>query len=209
MTSALENLFAMQLDAAGLTPNPAVRQAQSIVGYSDKRANNDFYPTPREGTEALLSRIRFDKRVWECACGDGAISKVLIDHGHDVISTDLFDYGYGTSGVDFLKTSSEYRESLGAETIVTNPPYKSAESFLSQAHYIGIKTLAMLLKLSFLEGQSRKELFAKLPPAWVLVFSKRLTFNKNGIEKSGTGMIAFAWFIWQFDQAKTTEIGWL
>jgi hypothetical protein len=32
----------------------------------------------------------------------GSISEVLIEHGHDVISTDLVDRGYGTGGVDFL-----------------------------------------------------------------------------------------------------------
>ena len=187
----------------------SVKQAQSIVGYSEKRAINDFYPTPPEGTKALLNRVEFDKRVWECACGDGAISKVLIERGHDVVSTDMFDYGYGKSGVDFLRTSSEYRKELSVGTIITNPPYKLAEKFLSQAHYIGISTIAMLLKLSFLEGQNRRALFEKLPPAQVLVFSKRLTFNKNGVKSSRTGMIAFAWFVWQFDKNTKTEVGWL
>ena len=204
-----EELFSLNFDARPEQANRSVKQAQSIVGYSDKRAKNDFYPTPPEATEALLSRVKFSERVWECACGDGAISKVLEKHKHDVISTDLFDYGYGISGVDFLRTSRKYRKKLGVDTIITNPPYKSAEKFLSQAHYIGIKTMAMLLKLSFLEGQARKELFSKLPPSWVFVFSKRLTFNKGGIESGGTGMIAFAWFLWQFDQYNTTEIGWL
>lgn len=41
--------------------------------------------------------------VWECACGEGHISKVLESHGYDVVSTDLVYRGYGRlNPCDFL-----------------------------------------------------------------------------------------------------------
>jgi tRNA G10 N-methylase Trm11 len=83
-----------------------------------RREPFEFYPTPPEATRALLSVERFEGTIWEPACGDGAISKVLEAAGYYVISTDLIDRGYGTGGVDFLKTT----EALG-RNIVTNPPY--------------------------------------------------------------------------------------
>ncbi len=37
----------------------------------------DFYPTPRWATFALIENERFRGDIWECACGDGAMSDVL------------------------------------------------------------------------------------------------------------------------------------
>ena len=37
----------------------------------------DFFPTPAWATHALLENEPFEGEVWECACGDGAMSRVL------------------------------------------------------------------------------------------------------------------------------------
>ena len=52
-----------------------------------KRAAFEFYPTPPEATRALLSVESFQGDIWEPACGDGAISKVLEAAGYQVVST--------------------------------------------------------------------------------------------------------------------------
>lgn len=67
-----------------------------------RRIPNEFYPTPPEAVRALLSVERFDGPIWEPACGEGAIAKVLAAANHKVIATDLHDYGFGQSGIDFL-----------------------------------------------------------------------------------------------------------
>jgi len=172
---------------------PSVKQAQSIVGTGKNREKNDFYPTPQEATLALLNAWKFsdDDFIWECACGDGAISKVLEANNYVVHSTDLYDYGYGRPGIDFLK---ETNPPLGFHTIITNPPFELAEKFVYHAHKIGITKLAMFLKLAFLEGQARKKMYEIYKPARVFVFSKRISFPVNGKKKSG--MIAFAWYVW-------------
>ena len=73
-----------------------------ITGSNQGRERNkhDFYPTPDYATEALLEREKFTD-VWEPACGDGAISKVLIKNRIKTISTDLVDYGYGDVSGEF------------------------------------------------------------------------------------------------------------
>jgi hypothetical protein len=62
----------------------------------------DFFPTPRWATFALTENETFNGEIWECACGDGSMSRVLAETGQPIRSTDLYDRGYGTSGVDFL-----------------------------------------------------------------------------------------------------------
>src|SRR5437763_3645101 len=64
----------------------------------------DFYPTPRWATFALIESESFRGDVWECACGDGAMSEVLRESGNAVISSDLYDRGFGEVGHDFLHT---------------------------------------------------------------------------------------------------------
>lgn len=65
------------------------------------RAKNDFYATDPRAIELLLNVENFSDKVWECACGEGHLSKVLESKGYDVISTDLIDRGFGTGGGRF------------------------------------------------------------------------------------------------------------
>ena len=76
----------------------------------------DFFPTPRWATFALIDNEKFKGDIWESACGDGSMSKVLEQTGCKVRSTDLFERGYGEAGHDFLKATRR------AGNIVTNPP---------------------------------------------------------------------------------------
>src|SRR6476619_5835454 len=62
----------------------------------------DFYPTPAWATYALVENEPFIGDIWECACGDGAMSEVLAEAGNHVHSSDLYDRGYGEIGIDFL-----------------------------------------------------------------------------------------------------------
>ena len=55
------------------------------------RHKDDYYPTPPEATESLLQVEKFEGKILEPACGEGHISKVLMSHGHQVVSNDLVD----------------------------------------------------------------------------------------------------------------------
>ncbi len=151
---------------------------------------------------------RFDGPIWEPACGDGAISRPFQAAGHEVISSDLVDRGFGETGIDFLM---EWRPR--APNIVTNPPFKLAVPFVRQALHLSTAKTAMLLKIAFLEGIERAELFAKSPLARVHVFSQRLAFVPGGSSEArkldGGGMMAFAWFIWEHGYVGKPTLGWL
>jgi hypothetical protein len=166
----------------------------------EEREKQDFYPTPSWATQALLQREAFEGVVWEPACGNGAISVLL---GPQAISTDLYDRGFGESGVDFLWTTKK------VDHIVTNPPYKLAQEFVEHALQCADKKVAMLLKLNFLEGQRRKEFFEQTPLKKVYVFSKRVSFGKGNEKAKGGGILAYAWFVWDNQYKGNPEIGWI
>lgn len=185
----------------------ALRQAHRVAGVAVDHANrekDDFYPTPPEGTKALLRVESFIGPIWEPACGDGAISKVLEEHGYSVVSTDLVDRGYGDSGVDFLM---EYRPM--APNIVTNPPFKMVAPFIRKSLALTTGKVAMLLRLACLEGSERREIFDTTPLARVHVFSKRLTMYREGKPTGEGGMLAFAWFVWEHGYTGKPTLGWL
>lgn len=159
--------------------------------------------------ELLLEEEKFSSIIWECACGEGHLSKVLKRHGYQVISTDLVDRGYGEEKpMNFLTETFENFEG----DIITNPPYKYAIEFVKRA-IDSIQTgrkVAMFLKLQFLEGKSRKNFFLENPPKVVYVSSSRLNCAKNGdFEKYKSSAVAYAWFVWVKGYKGDPVIKWI
>ena len=171
---------------------------------------NDYYATDPRAVELLLAHEEFDRRrcIWEPACGEGHISKVLSAHHYPVLSTDLIDRGYGTGGVDFLATPTNVEPWDG--DIITNPPYKFAQAFAEKALELipKGKKVAMFLKLTFLEGQARRDLFRKYPPKTVYVSSARLECGKNG-NFTGSSAVAYCWIVWQKGYKGPTKLKWI
>ena len=52
----------------------------------------DLYETPDVAVEALLRVENLPRRIWEPACGRGAIVNVLRSHGHEVVASDIAGY---------------------------------------------------------------------------------------------------------------------
>jgi hypothetical protein len=163
----------------------------------------DFFPTPRWATYALIDNEKFDGEIWECACGDGTMSRVLEETERPVYSSDLYERGYGDAGRDFLKPARS------AANIVTNPPYNCAEGFVASGVKHAHNKFALLLRLAFLEGANRANtIFALTPPSRVWVFSERITFYPTGVEPKGSGTTAYAWFVWDKNASNATELRW-
>jgi hypothetical protein len=178
--------------------------------HTDKeREENDFYATEPVAAEWLLKLEPLSNHIWECACGLGHLSKVFEEAGHKVYSTDAVDRGYGKI-FDFISGDSPDFDG----DIVTNPPYKYASEFI----YESLKKVStgrrvcMFLKVQFLEGKTRRQMFNQYPPKTIWVSSSRLQCAKNadfaGIKAGGGSAVAFAWFVWVKGFNGTTELKW-
>lgn len=146
----------------------------------DQREPMDYYATDPRAVEMLLDMETFAPVIWEPACGEGHIAKVLQAHGHEVISTDLIYRGFGDpEPMDFLTETFPDFEG----DIITNPPYSAGMEFVERA----LETVrpggkvAMFLKVQFLEGKRRGELFRKTPPPDGLY----ITFPLGLLQKRG------------------------
>lgn len=157
--------------------------------------------------ELLLELETFSPNIWECACGEGHLAKVLTAKGYNVIASDLIERGYGFGGVDFLKSTEPFDGD-----IITNPPYKFAQDFVEHALEVvtGNHKVAMFLKVQFLEGKARRKLFEKHPPRRIYVSSSRLKCAMNGdferYEKHSA--VAYAWFVWEKGYKGNTIVRW-
>lgn len=171
-----------------------------------ERQEHDYYATDPRTIPELLQVENFIGSIWEPSCGEGHLSKPLIEAGYEVISTDLIDRGFGIGNIDFFKESS-----LRGDNIITNPPYKYATQAVEHSLNLGAKKVAMFLKLTFLEGKERNRLFKTYPPKKVWVYSSRRQVAINGdpemFKKSSAA--AYAWFIWEKDYQGETTVGWI
>lgn len=183
---------------------------------TDERQEHDYYATDPKAVDALIKKENLEHELWEPACGEGHLSKRLIELGHNVLATDLIYRNYGWGGVDFLLKKDIFHGS-----IITNPPYKYCTEFILKALEL-ITTghhVYMFLKLTALEGKDRYDrIYSKHPPKKVYVFSKRIVCAKNGVfevqNNKGESVkvssaVAYAWYVWEKGYNGPTIIEWI
>ena len=182
--------------------------------HTDKeRQSDDFYATDPSAIDKLVAKHRLPTNIYEPACGEGHLSKRLVEFGHKVVSTDLIDRGFGAGGIDFLAVKELPRD---CKCILTNPPYKYALEFIKHSLELlpDDGECVMLLKTTFLEGKKRyKELFSEHPPRYIYQFSERLLCAKNadfeGMRAGGGSAVSYAWFVFTPCNKSLPIVDWI
>lgn len=136
-------------------------------GHSTEgRRDDDYYPTPIECTVGLLQhelkhirRHAAGSKVWEFACGCGAIARPLEKLGLDVVGTDLVDRGYGTGGISVL----DVPERLG-DVALSNPPFDIMIEILDHLISLEVPYIAVLHKSTLWNTQKGGRLWEKRMP---------------------------------------------
>ncbi len=160
------------------------------------RPDHEFCPTPPEATEALIRAMPHlaGQKIWECACGDGRLARVLEHHSCKVIGTDLIDRGYGEGGVDFLAT---HRRRAGK--VITNPPFTLAQCFIEHAMRLHLEEVWVLLKTNYYQTKNRQGFKMRIRPKYKLELSWRI--DSLGL---GNGALDCAWFGFERDYCGST-----
>lgn len=145
--------------------------------------------------------------VWEPACGEGHISRVLSQHGYQVLSTDVFNHGDVNFNAVWNFLNVEEVSDI-VTCILTNPPYDikpesgyppvTAEQFIRHAIHLmkpNKGKVIMLVRNEFDCAKGRRDLFSRYPFYGKYVLTKRPEWTD---EKKASPRHNYAWFVWDW-----------
>lgn len=182
------------------------------VNPNAERQKEDFYATEPKALHLFIEKLKEDglkinKKCWEPASGMRHLANVLLEKGYEVKMTDIIKRIEGVIEQDFLLQTETFDGD-----ILTNPPFNLAEKFVEKGINLlkdGNK-LFLFLKIQFLEGQKRKELFKKYTPKFVYCYSARQLCAKDGeFEKYTATTQFYAWYIWEKGYKGDCVIRWI
>lgn len=172
----------------------------------------DDFPTPPWATRAFIDHYfaadaLSELSVWEPACGRGHMAQVLNEYFGAVRGSDVFDYGYGEIQ-DFLTGLAALRS---VDWVITNPPFRLAESFLERGRQVARKGVALLTRTVFIESVGRYErVFRNAAPSTVLQYSERVPMVKGRLDRKASTATGYAWLVWDFSkEGGSTVLDWI
>ena len=195
-------------------------QGGKIAGGNpkEKRVENDYYATNPKAVEMLLKSYDiFGQNILEPCVGGGMIVDAINNfyiNKRNFTCLDIVDRGYHNTIIqDFLtwETNKKF------DAIITNPPYSLATEFIYKSMDLleNNGQMAMFLKINFLEGQKRKNLYDLYPPKYIYVFRNRMATWNNGNEldpntgKKWATTMCHAWFVWEKGSKTEPIVRWL
>jgi hypothetical protein len=164
------------------------------------------------GHRGLIEHVLDDKRslapltCLEPACGAGHMAKVLREYFGEVGSSDAFAYGYGAVR-DYLVRPYETN---AWDWVITNPPFKLAEEFVSRSLIVARKGVAILARSVFLESIGRYDgIFRESPPTKFAQFVERVPMVKGRLDRKATTATGYAWLVWEKGANGVPRLMWV
>ena len=117
------------------------------------RQSEDYYATEPKATELLCELEKFSHDVWEPACGEGHMVKVLQSKGYNVRASDLIDRGGGTRYMIFLIWEMLSGTEILSPTLHTDMP----KSLLKRLWALSLKGIRSLCFSNLLFLKARQE----------------------------------------------------
>lgn len=159
----------------------------------------NFFPTPpwgsRAGAEIIKRLDPLARSAWEPACGQGHMAEPLKEYFLSVYASDIHEFGAGYYVHDFLGHPLKAR----ADWVITNPPFKRAQDFLHRGLEVAHRGVALLARLSWLEGEGRYwDLYDEANPNRMTAlcpFIERCSMQLGSWEPELSSATSYAWFI--------------
>jgi hypothetical protein len=166
---------------------------------------SDYYVTPINKIKEFLNEIiKYEPDIFNgyildpCAGGDYthpmSYPKALVSMGvslENIITVDIRKDSLADIREDYLSINCPGDFKL----IITNPPFAIAKDIIIKA-LNDVKDngfVIMLLRLNYMGGQLREDLWKSQMPKYIFVHNRRMSFTDDG----KTDSIEYAHFVWQ------------
>ncbi len=167
--------------------------------------DRDFYVEPAWCSERLFAVEQFAGLIWDSAAGSGTIPQAARAAGLPTFASDIADHGYGPRQ-DFLTAPAP----AVAFSIVTNPPFKLARSFVDRARTLGAAKVAIIFPTARLNAA---RWLKPLPLTRVWLLTPRPSMPPGEViargEKPGGGKTDFCWLVLDRTHSGSPTMWWL
>lgn len=177
-----------------------------------KAKDAECFETLEWAVRSILHVELLTQRVWDPCCGPGVLAKAARDAGYDVAATDLHDWGFGSTGRNFLDTDYPLGFDQGHDfSILMNPPFTLAVDFVMRAFELGARKIVCFQRASWWESRTRRDFWRETPPSRVYYCGDRATCWRADVpeaERAGRSVpTAHAWFVWERGHPPGTTLG--
>jgi hypothetical protein len=173
----------------------------------------ELFATPpwasRAGCEAARALWPGARVVREPAAGLGHIARPAADYFETILPTDIHDHGPGYELRDWLDPSA-WAPEPDCDLIITNPPFGMAEQFVLLGLERARLGVALLVRLTFLEGGKRHAILdgPRATLTQPLIFSERVPMVLGNWNPTASTAAAYAWLFWS-KVHEPRPMGWL
>lgn len=201
-----------------------LEQLRALVGRKRKKKRDplDRYYTPDPVALACVDALRREAwmpasaSVLEPSCGGGAFLRALKAAGvRDVVAMDVDPDAAGLTLVssmvgDFLTAEVPMTDER-PDWIIGNPPYTNVEAHILRALEVARVGVAMLLRVSTLEGVDRyRRVWSQHQPAYVWHLVRRPYFSGPTVVGKQTDNATYIFVVWHKEWAEDyAESRWL
>lgn len=138
------------------------------------------------------------RAVWEPCAGTGVLARRLRDLGHEVVASDVQDWG---AGYDFIADVRAVTRPP-APVVWTNPPFSVAHDIVRHLLAIGVREIVLFQSWSWPTQVGAWKLFDTHPPTHFCPLRRRVTcwrFDIPAIERRGSTPDRYCWFRFRRD----------
>lgn len=167
----------------------------------------EYLQTDQWAIEQILRSEILTRVVVDPCCGDGRMAEAAKRAGYKVYAFDLYDWGYGQTGVDFFLGGSAVNPKVFDGTVFMNPPFSKGCEFVDRARALGARKIVCFQRSVWRESESRREWWAANPPNRVYQCGNRADCWYGTIpmeNRKGGAYQPHSWFVWERGQPAGT-----
>jgi hypothetical protein len=173
--------------------------------FLDRKADAikaEAFETPIWAANAILDIELLTPIVLDPCCGHGTLTRAALKCGYACHAQDLYDWGYGKPGIDFLTCNIAAAVAANPRdiTIFMNPPFSKAVQFIERALKYDVRKIVCFQRFAWWESDTRTGFWEELRPNRIHVCASRANcwrFDIPPEERKGGTTTAHAWFVWE------------